>query len=161
MEGFYERPDDVTGAPVDDEAIRQAERELGHRLPDSYVALIEVMNGGRPKRRFFRTDFATSWSPDGFQVRSLLGLCRKWGIDSPAGSKYLVAEWEYPDVGVVIFDMPSGGHDVVMLDYRDSEHEPAVVYVDEDRVPRRVADSFAEFVDALEEPPIDDGQVQS
>ena len=54
----------------------------------------------------------------------------------------------YPDIGVVICDTLSGGHDTVMLDYSDSgrEGEPAVVYVDEDRIPRRVAGSFAEFL---------------
>ncbi|MBB2923481.1 hypothetical protein FHR80_002406 [Cellulomonas cellasea] len=74
------------------------------------------------------------------------------GIDSAFGSAYLVAEWDYPDVGVVLLDTPSGGHDTVMLDYRrcGPTGEPAVVHVDEDRVPREVAPSFAAFVAALE-----------
>jgi hypothetical protein len=39
----------------------------------------------------------------------------------------------------------------VLLDYSESgpEGEPAVVYVDEDRVPRRIADSFDEFLQRL------------
>jgi len=44
---------------------------------------------------------------------------------------------------VVICDTPSAGHDTVMLDYTDCavDGEPAVAYIDEDRVPRRVAAS--------------------
>jgi hypothetical protein len=61
---------------------------------------------------------------------------------------------------VVFCSTPSGGHDAVMLDYRDCgpEGEPAVVYVDEDRVPQRIAGSFDEFVAGLMEcPPPDLG----
>ncbi|MBM7856491.1 hypothetical protein JOD27_000265 [Lentzea nigeriaca] len=56
----------------------------------------------------------------------------------------LIAEWGYPDVGLVICDMPSGGHDALMLEYSEAgpEGEPCVVHVDEDRVP----DSFGRFV---------------
>jgi hypothetical protein len=54
-------------------------------------------------------------------------------------------------VGIVICVTPSGGHDSVMLDYRacGPEGEPTVVYVDEDRVPRQVAESFEEFIVGL------------
>ncbi|WP_156038378.1 SMI1/KNR4 family protein [Actinoalloteichus caeruleus] len=70
---------------------------------------------------------------------------------SGLGSADLIAEWGYPDVGVVICDMPSGGHDVVMLDYSQSGPygEPSVAYVDEDRIPRTVAGSFEEFLARL------------
>jgi hypothetical protein len=47
--------------------------------------------------------------------------------------------------------MPSGGHDAVMLDYSECgpNGEPAVAYIDEDRISRRVADSFAAFLSGL------------
>ena len=40
-----------------------------------------------------------------------------------------------------------------MLDYSESgpQGEPAVSYIDEDRVPRRIADSFSEFIVGLAE----------
>ena len=59
-------------------------------------------------------------------------------------------EWEYPPVGVVFAVTPSSGHDTVMLDYRDAAAaEPRVVFVDEDREPREVAPTFAEFLAML------------
>jgi hypothetical protein len=60
----------------------------------------------------------------------------------------MIDEWGYPPVGVVICDTPAAGHDAVMLDYT-GPGEPTVAYIDEDRIPRRVADSFADFLDAL------------
>jgi len=61
----------------------------------------------------------------------------------------MIDEWGYPRVGVVFCEMPSGGHDAVMLDYSRGAPEPVVVYVDEDRVPRVVAASFTAFLASL------------
>ncbi len=63
----------------------------------------------------------------------------------------MIREWGYPNIGIVICDMPSGGHDAVMLDYRDQHVEPAVVYIDEDREPRVIAPDFAGFLEGLVE----------
>lgn len=67
-------------------------------------------------------------------------------------------EWGYPDIGLVICDTPSGGHDTVMLDYSVSgpQGEPRVVYVDEDRVPRELAPTFEDFISNLSTCPDDD-----
>ncbi|MFI5564286.1 SMI1/KNR4 family protein [Amycolatopsis japonica] len=153
MIDLFDGEDLFTGPPVDDELIRQAEERLGYRLPSSYSDVLRQRNGGFLRRRRFPTSFPTSWADDHFEVRSLIGLGGIHGIDSGGGrgSRYLISEWGYPDIGIVLFDMPSGGHDAVMLDYRECgvDGEPAVVYVDEDRVPRRVARDFAEFLGLL------------
>jgi hypothetical protein len=149
-DGYY------TGPPVTAEMVGAAERSLGVRLPTAYVSLIKDRNGGSLRRRCFPTSFPTSWSPDHIGVDAVLGLGGDWGIDTEEfGSRYMVAEWGYPDVGVVICAMPSGGHDAVMLDYSASgpDGEPVVVYVDEDRAPRRIAESFAAFIEGLIECP--------
>jgi hypothetical protein len=76
-----------------------------------------------------------------------------WGIDSDTGlgSATVIAEWGYPDIGVVFCDTPSAGHDTVMLDYSGcgAHGEPGVAYIDEDRVPKRIASSFEEFLALL------------
>jgi hypothetical protein len=150
---ILERDDLFTGPPVDDVMIARAEQVLGRKLPDSYIDLLWTMNGGTPQRRCLPTRFATSWADDHFEIRALLGIGGECGIDAQDGfgSAYLVAEWEYPDIGIVICDTPSGGHDTVMLDYRECgpRGEPSVAYIDEDRVPRTVAESFDNFLESL------------
>ena len=88
----------------------------------------------------------------------ILGIGGASGIDTPmrdgdTRSEYLVREWGYPPVGVVLCVTPSGGHDTVMLEYSGGGPEPAVAYVDEDRVPRRIAGTFAEFLENFFECP--------
>jgi hypothetical protein len=87
----------------------------------------------------------------GYDMLYGIGAGNEWGIDHELGSRYLIAEWDYPDIGVVAFGTPSGGHDTVMLDYTNlgPDGEPTVAYVDEDRVPRTIAGSFAEFLAVL------------
>ncbi len=145
---LFDEDEYYTGPSIDSDAVRAAEETLGVSLPSSYVELLHVRNGGSLRHRCYPTEFRSSWAPDHFEVRALLGIGGRLGIES---SPTLIAEWGYPDVGVVICDLPSGGHDTVMLDYSESGPEggPAVIYVDEDRVPRRIADSFEEFVSRL------------
>jgi SMI1-KNR4 cell-wall len=148
----FDDSDYFSGPPVTPVAVRAAEASLGVSLPAAYVALLSERNGGSPNRRCFPTPFSTSWAPDHIGIDAILGVGGEWGIDSVGlGSRDMVAERGYPDLGVVICAMPSGGHDSVMLDYRDCgpEGEPAVVYVDEDRVPRQIASSFEAFVEGL------------
>ncbi|MFE6597718.1 SMI1/KNR4 family protein [Streptomyces albidoflavus] len=153
MNELFEAGNFYTGPPLSAEMVSRAEGFLGLRLPSTYIEVLLRKNGGVLKRRRFPTQFATSWAADHFEIRALLGIGGKWGIDSLSGmgSADLIAEWGYPQIGVVIFDMPSGGHDAVMLDYSESgpEGEPAVVYIDEDCVPRKVAGSFEEFLSRL------------
>lgn len=141
-----------TGPDLTDALVASAESRLGYRLPCSYVELLQLRNGGAPRRRRFRTDFATSWAPDYFEISAVRGVGGPWGIDTdgPLSSRAMIEEWGYPEIGVVICDMPSGGHDAVMLDYREGGLEPAVAYVDEDRAPRIIARTFTEFINHLE-----------
>lgn len=153
MVGLFEDEDYYSGPPLDDDMVRRAEADLGERLPRGYVELLFQRNGGVPRHRCCPTTFRTSWSERHFEISAILGIGGSRGIDSSSGvgSAYLIAEWEYPDIGVVICDTPSAGHDTVMLDYSECgpEGEPAVAYIDEDRVPRRVATSFDEFLARL------------
>lgn len=154
MHGFFAEGDHYTGPPFEQDMVSRVEAELGFRLPASYLGLLSERNGGTPRFCRYPTDFPTSWASDHFEINGIFGIGGRWGIDSSgeAGSRYLIAEWGYPEIGVVICDTPSAGHDTVMLDYSEcgADGEPAVAYVDEDRVPRRVAENFAEFISRLE-----------
>jgi hypothetical protein len=152
MTEIFDEDDSFTGPPLDDELVRRVEQSLGMRLPRSYVELLRTRNGGALRRSCCPTGFPTSWAEDHFEIQALKGVGGEWGIDAADfGSAYAIEEWRYPDIGIVICEMPSGGHDAVILDYSEcgAQGEPVVAYIDEDRVPRRVASSFEEFMAGL------------
>lgn len=72
------------------------------------------------------------------------------GIDGETGSRYLIAEWGYPDTGVVI---ASEGHTAFMLDYGASgpKGEPRVLWVAADAPETNVvlAPTFEAFLSKL------------
>lgn len=146
----FTESDAFTGPVVTDQMVAAAEDRLGVRLPASYVALLRTKNGGEPVRHCHPVPFPTSWADDHIDVGAILGIGGQHGIDTDTfgttRSAYLISEWGYPPIGIVICATPSGGHDTVMLDYSAGGAEPAIVYVDEDRAPRRIADTFAAFL---------------
>ncbi|HZM82681.1 MAG TPA: SMI1/KNR4 family protein [Candidatus Limnocylindrales bacterium] len=148
---FEDDDDEYTGAPLTSEMVRHAEEVLGVRLPRAYVDVLLQRNGGVPQHRCFPTEFTTSWAPDHIEIEALLGIGGEWGIDTLHGEAGIIAEWGYPEIGVVFCDTPSGGHDTLMLDYSEcgAEGEPAVAYIDEDRIPRHIARTFDEFMARL------------
>jgi hypothetical protein len=142
----FEDSDYYTGPVLTDPMVTAAEELLGHRLPSSYVDLLRVRNGGIPTLTCFRTDFETAWAPTYFEISGILGIGHRGIEESP----YMINEWGYPDIGIVICDTPAAGPDTVMLDYRAGLTEPQVAYVDEDGVPHVVAKTFADFLKRLE-----------
>ncbi|MFD2614153.1 SMI1/KNR4 family protein [Paenibacillus gansuensis] len=119
--------------PVSDETINEAEKELGYKLPSTYIELIRSKNGGTPINTCFRTTKATSWAEDHIAITAIHGIGEPSGIDSKEyGSKFMIEDWGYPDIGIVICSCPSAGHDAVMLDYSEcgKNGEPKVIHVD-------------------------------
>jgi hypothetical protein len=128
----FNNDNSFTGPPLTDEMIRAAEALLGYQLPQSYVRLLRIKNGGHPKRKCFPTG-RTAWAEDHVELTAIRGIGGAWGIDSPIrGSRFMIEEWGYPDVGIVIGQTPSAGHDGMMLDYRECgpRGEPRVIHVD-------------------------------
>jgi hypothetical protein len=126
-----------------------AESRLGYRLPASYIELLKEKNGGQPLRASFRTTLAPAWAPDHLEIETFHGVGGENGIDRI--SEYLIQEWGYPNIGIVLCGLPSGGHDVIMLDYSvcGPTGEPSVAYIDDERVVHKLANTFKEFADAL------------
>ena len=148
---LFEESGYYTGPDLTDVMVEEAEQFLGYSLPRSYVNLLRLRNGGTPRDRCFMTEFPTSWAPDHIEIAGIRGVGGVWGIqtEGPLSSRAMIGEWGYPDIGIVVCDMPSGGHDAVMLDYSRPGQEPAVTYIDEDRAPRVIAGTFEAFVDGL------------
>ncbi|MDQ0658883.1 SMI1/KNR4 family protein [Paenibacillus sp. W2I17] len=128
--------DNHVSEPFDEEEILTIEKELGYRLPASYIQLMNTQNGGIPALTVFPTKEATSWAEDHIAISSIMGIGHDkiYALAGELGSRFMIEDWGYPDLGIVICDCPSAGHDVVMLDYRfcGPEGEPCVVHVDQE-----------------------------
>lgn len=122
--------------PPSDELIASVEDELGYKLPSSYIALMKQHNGGVPYNTNFPTEIGTSWAEDHIAITGIMGIGRdkQYALCGDLGSQFMIEDWGYPDIGVVICDCPSAGHDVVMLDYRHcgKDGEPEVIHVDQE-----------------------------
>lgn len=146
---------EYTEGPPSDRLIQEIEQELGYKLPASYIWLMRRHNGGIPKNDCFPTDQPTSWADDHIAIEDLMGIGRtKDGtICGRGGSRFMIEEWGYPDIGIAICNCPSAGHDMVFLDYRECgrEGEPKVVHIDQedDYKITPLADSFEDFIRGL------------
>ncbi|WP_144511010.1 SMI1/KNR4 family protein [Bacillus sp. FJAT-22090] len=141
--------------PPTSELIDSIEKELGYKLPSSYIHLMKQENGGVPRNTCFPTEEPTSWAENHIAITGIMGIGREksYSLCGDLGSTFMIEEWGYPDIGVVICDCPSAGHDVVMLDYRacGKDGEPEVVHVDQedDYEITFLAENFEEFIKGL------------
>lgn len=155
MNSFWDDSDYFTGPALTTGAVVEAEANLGYKLPKSYLELLQSRNGGTPRRDCFPTSSPTSWAEDHIALSGIRGIGGEWGIDSPTlGSQVMIQEWGYPQVGVVVGECPSAGHDVVMLDYSicGPTGEPRVIHVEMKRGSPKItvlAAEFASFIDGL------------
>lgn len=146
---------DYVDAPVTPDVVLSVERELGYKLPRAYVELARRHNGGMLARNAHPTDAPTSWASDHIAVNGIfsIGSSKPCSLLGPFGSKFWQAEWEYPEIGVYFADCPSGGHDMLCLDYRGCgpSGEPEVVHIDQesDFEITFVADDFESFIRGL------------
>lgn len=135
--------------------IASIEKELGVRLPASYVELMTLQNGGIPCNTCFPTKAATSWAEDHVAITGIMGIGRTktYSLCGELGSKFMQEEWGYPEIGICVCDCPSAGHDMIMLDYRKcgKDGEPEVVHVDQERDYKIIflAKNFETFIRGL------------
>jgi hypothetical protein len=167
------------GEPLSDELLASIEAELGYQLPQSYVALMRLQNGGLLARTSFRTsglliDVVGIYGINRSKSASLGGIAKQrdaWtgrnpetgvAIHFPAksyrtGSQFWIEEWGYPPIGVYFADCLSGGHDMICLDYRASgpRGEPQIVHVSQesDYDVTVIAPNFETFIRTLRRRP--------
>lgn len=155
MDMFWTDSNYYTGSPLDNGMIHSAEQSLGYKLPSSYIRLLGSRNGGTPSRDCFPTSTPTSWANDHVAISGIRGIGGERGIDSPSlGSLSMIKEWGYPNIGIVIGECPSAGHDVVMLDYSlcGKDGEPRVIHVETECASPQItvlASDFQSFIDGL------------
>lgn len=118
---YYDNPNPITQQMID-----EAEAILGFKLPLSYIELLKIKNGGIPKNNSFLTK-------DGlyFCFENIYGI-GGGDLDLARDSVYMIEEWEYPVIGILIADCRSAGHDSIFLDYSECGNigEPKVVHID-------------------------------
>ncbi|MFS2125902.1 SMI1/KNR4 family protein [Pseudomonas sp. Pseusp97] len=159
LEGFWDDGDysasRYTEPAPSDELIAQIEAECGYRLPDAYVELARLRNGGAVERCCYPMDEPTGWAEDHIAITGLyaIGRTATYSLCGALGSAFMRSEWGYPDIGIAIANTPSAGHEMIMLDYRQCgpQGEPRVVYVDQeaDFAITEVAPDFATFIRGL------------
>ena len=71
----YER-DNYIGELLQPDLVASVERELGHRLPKSYVELMSVQNGGTPNHTCHATAEKTSWAVDHVAITGISAIDR-------------------------------------------------------------------------------------
>lgn len=142
--------------PLTDEIIAFTENKLGYKLPQSYIELMRIQNGGKPKKEYWYNENAKE-----NEIR-IIGIAGFFGIGSNKsnsifgkfGNEFWFDEWEYPrDLGIIIADTESGGHDMIYLDYRkcvkEGEPKVSVCFAEYDNKIRVLANSFDEFITML------------
>jgi hypothetical protein len=148
---------EYVSAPPTCEVVDAVERELGYKLPASYVELMRFQNGGIPIRNNHRTNERTSWAHDHIAIHGIYSIAndKRHSLCGAFGSSFWIEEWGYPAIGVYFADCPSAGHDMVCLDYRacGPSGEPRVVHIDQewDYSIVFVAENFAAFIRGLED----------
>ena len=146
LDAFWRDSDYFTGTPLTDDLILKAEKRFGYKLPEPYLQLLRIRNGGSPRKSYFHVEGLRGWPTGYFQVDSLRGIGHRiWGIE--VGDTY-------PRIGPRLCDTPSGGHDAVLLDYSQCgrQGEPRVVHAVQGCKPSEVtflAPNFAAFILAL------------
>ncbi|MBW7676921.1 SMI1/KNR4 family protein [Chryseobacterium chendengshani] len=142
---------------LDQEMIESIEKQLGYKLPDSYIELMKTQNGGLVNKSCFPTDESNSWAEDHIAITGFLGIGRTKtnSLCGALGSQFMIDEWGYPAIGVYIADCPSAGHDMILLDYSKcgKDGEPEVVHVDQENDYKKIflAKDFETFIRGLEQ----------
>jgi hypothetical protein len=142
-ENYYENP------PLSEEMIKEAEARLAVKLPESYISLLNIQNGGYTQGYVFPMSEKTSWSSDHVPFDQLFGIVTD--EDSASGhnildTDYLAEEWGLPSNNLVL---TGRGHWWITLDYSANEN-PSVRWIDvecDENI--LLANSFEDFINGL------------
>jgi hypothetical protein len=141
------------------ETVARAEAYLGIVLPNSYIELLKIKNGGDTKGFVIPVEYKHKWVGDHLDVDHLngIGLIQPqppdfygWeGSNNIYMSPYMIREWGLPERQIMLC---GDGHTWITLDYRRGP-EPVVTWLDNDAGPEFedsvIADSFDDFLSKL------------
>src|SRR5262245_65788191 len=100
-EGFFDTSVHYTSPLLTEAMVAAAEATLGYPLPESYLRLLRVKNGGVPRRQCHPASEA--FPENHVRVNVLFGIGGQWGIDSVEfGTRHQVREGGFPEIGIII-----------------------------------------------------------
>lgn len=109
-----------TFPPFTEKDLAETEKAIGWKLPASYLALLNIKNGGRIDEAFEERWLSVIYgiSSNG---KGLADWYDNW-----------INEWQYPNIGIPFGETQSAGHDLYFMDYRavDENGEPRIVLID-------------------------------
>lgn len=131
-------------APLTKKAIQEAEKLLNVKLPQKFIDILMQQNGGYLIYDTYPTMEPTSWDDNSINIDHIMGIGEDNGI---LDTFELIEEWGLPSNIVLL---SGSGHTWVVLDYRNVEENPPVVYIDlEINQELILAPSFREFLEIL------------
>ena len=153
---FWKYPNNYN-PKLNNELLSKFEKKFAYKLPKKYQELLQISNGGIPKKGNVKTNTSTSWAKDHVAILDIKGIETKDnGEINLDASNY----WSKQVLGhdlttqlLLICDCPSLGNDVILLDYRDCnaiDDEPSIVHMDNGyKTPIKIADNFDDFMNRL------------
>jgi hypothetical protein len=165
LKNFWKGKKPLAETPLTAGLVKEVQKRLGYTLPQAYVELMKVQNGGTPRNCAYPTKGRASREASHVWIRQIYGIGYKTSrsLCGSMGSAFWMREWGYPPIGVYFADCPSAGHDMLCLDYRacGPTGEPAVVHVAQESKYKitPVAPDFASFIRGLvSEDDVDDDE---
>lgn len=147
--------ENCVGNKLDDETIRYVEKELGYKLPESYIELMKIQNGGAPIKNTWINKDAKPNEVDTVVMTNFysVGSEKADSLLGKFGNKFWFTEWEYPNIGVVIAETISGGHQLIYLDYSECANNgiPKVAMINQESDYHKtiLSNTFEDFVLSL------------
>jgi len=140
---YYEHP------KLTDEMIVFAEQALKVKLPEEFIRLLKIQNGGYTKGFVYPMSQPTSWADDHIPFRELFGIVIDQSISTAQNildTAYMTEEWELPEKQVLLL---GEGHWWITLDYRNGPI-PKVMWIDVDCEEEvEIAENFAKLLEGL------------
>ncbi|WP_282154571.1 SMI1/KNR4 family protein [Cytobacillus gottheilii] len=128
--------------PLTKDDIELAENIFNVHLPENYINLLYIQNGGYLVSNYVRVNFDTDWGENIAYIDSLNGIKKDRGIME---TNSLLAEWGVENKNYIIIS--GDGHYFIVLDYSKGNKDPFVSHIDtETNVINIMFTSFDEFI---------------
>ncbi len=125
---------------LDDNRIKEVENTLECKLPNSYIELLRIQNGG-----YISENFSECWLTAIYGI----GANNKEFYELEELFDTAKVEWEYPSIWIP-FGETQSGHDEYVMDYSavNQNGEPRIVRIEneDDNAMYFVANNFEEFI---------------